>query len=65
MRDGKNINKTPLSREKVLISGFVNGTLRRYFILTSRAYLFNEWRVVTDQAVVDISAGFAYKVALD
>jgi len=28
-RDGKNINKTPLSREKVLISGYGNGRLRR------------------------------------
>jgi hypothetical protein len=36
MRDGKNINKSPLSRENVLISGYVNGTLRPYFMLTSR-----------------------------
>jgi hypothetical protein len=32
MRDGKNINNSPLSHENVLISGYGNGTLRAVFV---------------------------------
>jgi hypothetical protein len=35
MRDGKNIRNSPLSREKVLISGEGNGTLRGVFTTRS------------------------------
>lgn len=64
-RDGKNINKSPLSREKVLISGYVNGRLRAYFILTSCALSFYVSDECEDLVIVDISAAFAYKEALD
>jgi hypothetical protein len=36
MRDGKNINKFALSRERVLISGHGNGRLRVVFTRSSR-----------------------------
>lgn len=39
MRDGKNINKMTLSREKVLISGYGNGRLRAYLPLALSAFV--------------------------
>jgi hypothetical protein len=39
MRDGKNINKSALSHEKVLISGYGDGSLRAYLPLALSVFV--------------------------
>ena len=63
MRDGKNINKFALSREKLLISGYGNGRLRPVFYGVRRPLLLARDEVlgVRSEMIVDTSALFAYK----
>jgi hypothetical protein len=67
MRDRKNINKFALSHEKVLISGYGNGRLPAYLPLAAVTFYLPQrsWCVARDEILVDMSASFAYKEALD
>ncbi len=66
MRDRKNINKLAVSHEKVLISGYGNGRLRAYLPVAAVAFsLLDGVSALRRMNLVDMSAWFAYKEALD